>query len=87
MVFQRAPAAANVWGSGAANAGIQLTLSNEHTGVVVAGGNLTSTSSEDGSWSFKLPPIAASSNSYAITVSMGDSKAKLSDVLFGGQFI
>jgi hypothetical protein len=84
MVLQRAPAAANVWGeSGVKGAKVHLTLINEKTGSLVS--NLTtSTSGDDGSWSFKLPPTVASSTTYAVNVAIGESKASLADVLFGG---
>lgn len=74
MALQRAPQAARLWGFAAPYANVSIALD----GVVCAGG-ITRT---DGTWTINVPPQQASVDR-TITVSDGETKITLDDIVFG----
>ncbi|XP_063403927.1 sialate O-acetylesterase-like [Mytilus trossulus] len=80
MVLQKAPQAATVWGYG------------EHVGsdVVVTGFDheaVTTTVTEQNTWSVKLPPIKDTNSTYNITAKSQNKSIMLKNVLFGDIWI
>lgn len=85
MVLQRAPAAANIWGSGVADSTVLAAARCSSTG---ASFNASGRVSAEGVWYATLPPLPAGSYSLTLTASpSGEEFAQLNDVLAGETFL
>ncbi len=68
---------ARVWGTGAANASLTVTIANQ---------SVTATAGADGKWKATLPALKAG-GPYSLTVSDGQATTMLNDILIGDVYL